>query len=588
MNDDAMLAAAQHSPQGNLPLDAPPLGPEIPLLPVRMINEFVYCPRLAYLEWVQGEWADSADTVEGRAQHKRVDKPRGRLPKPSAVASEETAEPAERIHVTSLELSSETLGLIARLDLAEIEGRRAVPVDYKRGKRPHVARGAYDPERVQLCAQALLLEEHGYESPEGVLYFVGSKDRVKVDFDSALRETTLQAAAELRLIATGGRIPEPLDNSPKCTRCSLAAICLPDELQYLKSQKTPPRPLAVGGIPALPLYVQARGAKIAKNGETLEVSIDDEKVASARLVDVSQVVLQGGVYLTSPALHELMAREIPVTWLSHGGWFLGHTIGVGHKNVELRTAQYRASFDERHCLTLARDLTVAKIRNQRTLLRRNWKRGHMPDALLSEFRRDADSAERAHDLAQLLGIEGNSAARYFRHFNEMLALPNGHAENEDWRFDFARRSRRPPTDPVNALLSYGYSLLTRNTAVTLTAVGFDAYRGFYHQPRYGRPALALDLMEPFRPLLVDSTVLTAINNGEVGLNDFVRAGNSVSLNERGRRSFIAAFERRLSQDTTHPIFGYAAQYRQIIEIQARLLARHLLGEIDRYPNLTTR
>jgi CRISPR-associated endonuclease Cas1 len=212
----------------------------------------------------------------------------------------------------------------------------------------------------------------------------------------------------------------------------------------------------------------------------------------------------------------------------------------------------------------------------------------MPDALLSEFRRDADSAERAHDLAQLLGIEGNSAARYFRHFNEMLALPNGHAENEDWRFDFARRSRRPPTDPVNALLSYGYSLLTRNTAVTLTAVGFDAYRGFYHQPRYGRPALALDLMEPFRPLLVDSTVLTAINNGEVGLNDFVRAGNSVSLNERGRRSFIAAFERRLSQDTTHPIFGYAAQYRQIIEIQARLLARHLLGEIDRYPNLTTR
>ena len=122
----------------------------------------------------------------------------------------------------------------------------------------------------------------------------------------------------------------------------------------------------------------------------------------------------------------------------------------------------------------------------------------------------------------------------------------------------------------------------------LTAVGFDAYRGFYHQPRYGRPALALDLMEPFRPLLVDSTVLMAINNGEVSLDDFVQAGNAVNLNERGRRSFIAAFERRLSQETTHPIFGYAAQYRQIIEIQARLLGRHLLGEIDRYPNLTTR
>lgn len=590
MNDDPMQAASEDRPQGTLPLDAPPLGPQVPLLPVRMINEFVYCPRLAYLEWVQGEWADSADTVEGRAQHKRVDTPRGRLPKPksNAASSEESPEPLQRIHVTSLELSSETLGLIARLDLAEIEGRRAVPVDYKRGKRPHVARGAYEPERVQLCAQALLLEEHGYDSPEGVLYFVGSKDRVKIEFDSDLRATTLQAAAELRLIATGGRIPAPLDNSPKCPRCSLAAICLPDEVHFLKTQKTPPRPLAVGQMPALPMYVQARGAKVAKNGETLDVSIDEEKVASARLMDVSQVVLQGGVYLTSPALHELMARDIPVTWLSHGGWFLGHTVGIGHKNVELRTAQYRASFDEKHCLRLARDLVVAKIRNQRTLLRRNWKRGDVPNALLSEFRRDIDSAERAHDLPQLLGIEGNAAARYFRRFDEMLAPPNNESDSGSWRFDFARRTRRPPTDPVNALLSYGYSLLTRTTAVMLTAVGFDAYRGFYHQPRYGRPALALDLMEPFRPLLVDSTVLMAINNGEVSLDDFVQAGNAVHLNERGRRSFIAAFERRLSQETTHPIFGYAAQYRQIIEIQARLLGRHLLGEIDRYPNLTTR
>jgi CRISPR-associated endonuclease Cas1 len=125
-------------------------------------------------------------------------------------------------------------------------------------------------------------------------------------------------------------------------------------------------------------------------------------------------------------------------------------------------------------------------------------------------------------------------------------------------------------------------------AVTLTAVGFDAYRGFYHQSRYGRPALALDVMEPFRPLLADSAVLMAINNGEVGAGDFMRAGGAVNLNEKGRRAFIAGFERRMSQEVTHPIFGYAAQYRQIVEIQCRLLGRHLLGEIDRYPNFTTR
>lgn len=580
-------AAAGPPSQPALPLDAPPLPPGAPLLPARMINEYVYCPRLAYLEWVQGEWADSADTVEGRHVHRRVDKPRGKPPAADAAADASTDEAPERIHVLSLELSSDALGLIAKLDLAEFEGRRAVPVDTKRGKRPHVAHGAYDPERVQLCAQALLLEEHGYESPEGVLYFAASRERVRVVFDAELRAATREAAAGLRLVASGGQIPPPLENSPKCPRCSLAAICLPDELHYLRTQETPPRPLAVGQVPALPMYVQARGAKVAKSGEVLEVSVDDEKVASARLADVSQLVLQGGIYLTGPALHELMARGIPVTWLSHGGWFLGHTVGIGHKNVELRSAQFRASFDDRHCLQIARDLVAAKIRNQRTLLRRNWKRGQCPEPLLAEFRHDIDAAERAHDLPQLLGAEGNAAARYFRHFREMLSLPEGDG-GADWPFEFERRTRRPPTDPVNALLSYAYSLLSRSVAVTLTAVGFDAYRGFYHQSRYGRPALALDVMEPFRPLIADSTVLMAINNGEVGAGDFVRAGGAVNLDEKGRRAFIAAFERRLTQEITHPIFGYAAQYRQIVEIQCRLLGRHLLGEIDRYPNFTTR
>lgn len=574
--------------QAALPLDAPPLPPGAPLLPARMVNEYVYCPRLAYLEWVQGEWADSADTVEGRHVHRRVDKPRGTPPAADAAGSAgDDGEAPERIHVHSLELASDALGLVAKLDLAEFEGRRAIPVDTKRGKRPHVPHGAYEPERVQLCVQGLLLEEHGFEAPEGVLYFAGSRERVKVDFDAELREVTRQAAAGLRLVAGGGQMPPPLENSPKCPRCSLAAICLPDELHYLRTQQTPPRPLAVGQAPALPMYVQARGAKISKKGEVLEVAVDDEKVASARLIDVSQLVLQGGVYLTGPALHELMARGVPVTWLSHGGWFLGHTVGLGHKNVELRSAQFRASFDAAHCLRLARDLVAAKIRNQRTLLRRNWKRGELPERLLAEFRNDVDAAERAHDLPQLLGAEGNAAARYFRHFAEMLSLP-ADAGAVDWPFDFERRTRRPPTDPVNALLSYAYSLLARSVAVTLTAVGFDAYRGFYHQSRYGRPALALDVMEPFRPLIADSAVLMAINNGEVGPADFLRAGGAVNLNERGRRAFIAGFERRMSQEITHPIFGYAAQYRQIVEIQCRLLGRHLLGEIDSCPNFTTR
>lgn len=607
LDDPFPAAAGTASPsQAALPLGAPPLPDSVPLLPVRMVNEVVYCPRLAYLEWVQGEWAESADTVEGRHAHRRVDKPAGKPPvgRKRGAADAASADDAEepRIHVHSLELSSQALGLVAKLDLAEFVGTRAVPVDYKRGKRPHVAHGAYEPERVQLCAQALLLEEHGYTAPEGVLYFVASKERVPVVFDDELRAATLAAAAGLRLIATGGQIPPPLENSPKCPRCSLAPICLPDEVHYLRNGQTPPRPLAVSTAPALPLYVQARGAKVAKKGDVLDVSVDDEPVASARLMDVSQVVLQGGVYLTSPALHELMARQIPVTWLSHGGWFLGHTVGLGHKNVELRTAQYRASFDEAHCLRLARGLVAAKIRNQRTLLRRNWKAGDgepaaMPDELLSQFRQDIDAAERARSLDVLLGVEGNAAARYFGHFRQMISPdrravqapgPLAGQAGELWGFDFTRRTRRPPADAVNALLSFAYAMLSRTLAVTLTAVGFDALRGVYHQSRYGRPSLALDMMEPFRPLLADSAVLTAINNGEVGSDDFVRVGGAVNLNESGRRAFIAAFERRMGQEATHPVFGYSAQYRQIVEIQCRLLGRHLLGEIDELPPFVTR
>ena len=143
-------------------------------------------------------------------------------------------------------------------------------------------------------------------------------------------------------------------------------------------------------------------------------------------------------------------------------------------------------------------------------------------------------------------------------------------------------------DPVNALLSYAYSLLARTWGVTLSAVGFDPYRGFYHQPRYGRPALALDMMEPFRPIIADSAVLMAINNGEVRPSDFVSAAGSVNLTNDGRKRFIACFERRMSQEVTHPLFGYSLSYRRLLELQARLLGRFLLGELSDYPNFTTR
>jgi CRISPR-associated endonuclease Cas1 len=155
-------------------------------------------------------------------------------------------------------------------------------------------------------------------------------------------------------------------------------------------------------------------------------------------------------------------------------------------------------------------------------------------------------------------------------------------------FDFNNRNRRPPRDPVNALLSFAYALLTKDFATTLLAVGFDPHLGFFHKPRYGRPALALDLMEEFRPLIADSVVLTLINNSEIRAEDFITSWAGVGLTQGGRMQILTAYERRMRQEIIHPVFGYRISYRRVLEVQARLLARHLMGEINEYPSFLTR
>jgi CRISPR-associated endonuclease Cas1/CRISPR-associated protein Cas4 len=563
--------------QPELPLPAPPLPAGVPLLPARMVNEHVYCPRLAYLMWVQGEWADTADTVEGRIRHRRVEGEPSALP-PAAELPED-----EQLVVRSLTLASERLGLIARLDLLEVEDGAVTPVDIKRGRRPHVDKAAHEPERVQLCVQALILEEHGYRVGDGLLYFAESRERVRVVFDEELRALTMAAIDGLRLTALGGRIPPPLEDSPKCPRCALVGICLPDEINYLKGGEVSPRPIAVARDEALPVYVQAQRARVSKEAETLVIEVEGESTTRARLIDTSSLVLMGNVSITTPCLHELMRREIPVAFHSYAGWFLGLVAGVGHKNVELRTAQYRASLDATACLRLARGLVHAKIRNCRTLLRRNWRGPEPPERLLADLKREAAKALTARSLGELLGIEGNAAALYFGAFAMLLRR-----DGDEPAFDLTRRNRRPPADPVNALLSFAYAVLTRTLTVRLAMVGLDPYRGFYHQPRYGRPALALDLMEPFRPLVADSVSLTLVNNGEVQPSDFVERMGAVNLTREGRAKVLLAVERRLAQEVAHPVFGYRVSYRRVFEIEARLLSRHLLGELPTYEPLVTR
>jgi CRISP-associated protein Cas1 len=223
--------------------------------------------------------------------------------------------------------------LSAKIDLLEREGRRVTPIDYKRGARPHVPRGASEPELVQLCAQGLLLRDHGDPCSEGVLYFVGSRERVRVVFDEALVARTIELARQMRAVAEQGETPPPLVDSPKRPRCSLVGICLPDEVRLLSGTATAGevRPLLPARDDALPLHVQHQGARIHKGGGVLRVFDGDALMAEARLGEVSQVALFGCIHITTSAIHELCRRGIPLTWLSHGGWFYGITHGMSHK-----------------------------------------------------------------------------------------------------------------------------------------------------------------------------------------------------------------------------------------------------------------
>jgi CRISPR-associated protein Cas1 len=290
------------------------------------------------------------------------------------------------------------------------------------------------------------------------------------------------------------------------------------------------------------------------------------------------------VQVSTQAVQALCEAEVPICYFSMGGWFYGITTGLNQRNVFLRLRQFRLAEEEYFGLKLARQLVAGKVRNQRTLLQRNHVEPNRNT--LAGLKEMADRAERAASLAELLGLEGNAARLYFGDFGGMIKPDEEDAS--EYRFDFDGRNRRPPRDPVNALLSLGYSLLAKDLTVACYAVGFDPYVGYYHRPRFGRPALALDLMEPMRPLIVDSAVLTAINTGMVTERDFVRAGATVALTAGGRKGFMRAYELRMDTLVTHPIFDYRVSYRRLLEIQARLLARVLDGEIGDYPVFTTR
>ena len=552
------------------PMNAIDQTPE--LLPARMINEYVYCPRLFWLEYVEREFEHSYDTVDGERVHRRVDQPRGELPDDYSKIKAEA---------TSVELASQELGVVAKIDVVRTDGERAIPIDYKRGKVPPTPSGAYDPERVQICVQALLLREHGYTCAMGRIYYAASNRFVDIPIDEELVAQTRAAIAAARTMMQRGTVPGPLVHSSKCGRCSLNAICLPDETNALRERDRNTediRPFAAPLDDRVWLYVLEPGNRVGLSAETLQVRDDEGVKAEMPLVEAAGISLFGNVQISSQALRAVLGRDVPVFFLSYGGWLSGYARSANDHSLDLRSAQHELARDAEQSLRLARAFVFGKVRNQRTMVRRAL--GSSARAALQALSLMDDRIQTASNSESLLGFEGSAARLYFEAFGEMLRIQTG--------FEVTGRTRRPPTDPVNAMLSFGYAMLTKEALAAVVAVGFEPGLGFYHRVRAGRPSLALDLMEEFRPLIVDSTVLSVINAREIRASHFDRRGKAIILTQEGRKIFIGAIERRLRSTVVHPTFGYTLTYRRALHVQARLLARTIQGDVPAYPPFMTR
>jgi CRISPR-associated protein Cas1 len=551
-----------------------------PLIRVMALHALAYCERLFYLEEVEEIRLADANVYSGRRLHEQLDK---------------------GIETYTVELASERLGIRGKLDCVRRKSGALVVLEHKRGKSRE-GREAWPSDRLQVLAYTLLLAEHtgGVMTEACVKYHADNKTiTIPVDPQAAEKEVLSVVARARELRASLERppvsVPERL-----CRTCSLAPVCLPEEERFAGDSAAKPQRLFPADEDRQVIHLVEQGSFVGKDGEQLIVHLPEGTKKPLPGRSILALVLYGNVQVSTQCIHFCAAREIGIHWFSYGGHFVG-SFSPGAGGVQRRNRQYAAMQDTELRARLALQISTAKVENQlRYILRAtrskaDQQRSEQVEAGIAGLRQELSSLARignepdeprdeinghisredgdgANVIEIIRGHEGMAAREYFRLIPFVLNL------SEDSLLYFHGRNRRPPKDPFNALLSFGYALLYRDCMGALLAAGLEPAFGILHTPRSAAYPLALDLMELFRVILWDVPLVGSVNRGQWNREDFEITREQVWLNSDGRRKAIRLYENRKQEKWRHPVLDYSLSYARTIELEARLLEKEWSGK----------
>ena len=565
----------------------------MPTLHVHSLHALAYCERLFYLEEIENLRVADARVYAGRRLHVEIEREEG-----------------DGGEWLQLALESSRWGLIGKVDCIRRRDGMLIPYEHKRGRAHDNVSGtpdAWPNDRLQIIAYAALVEEHsGRAVTEGRIRYHADNVTVRVAIDDAARRVLVEAVSRAHELQASVVRPPVTEDERLCVNCSLAPVCLPEEARLaerLVPERKPagqPDTAVSSAQPTIRLFpvdddrhslhVLTPGSRVGRKGNRIEVvppKGNDGTTVLYPVQEIGQVVLHGFAQISTQALAFCAQHEVGVHWLTGGGRYLGSwASGVG--SVQRRIRQYKALTDSTLRLRLAKRLAEARVRTQLSFLLRatresgRGKTDQIHDSI-NIIRRLLSPMSRADSIHSLRGYEGSIGAQYFRALPDLISGEAGAEMKPDGR------TRRPPCDRCNAILSFGYALLLRDVMNAILVVGLDPSLGFYHQPRSQAAPLALDLMELFRVPLVDVPVVASVNRRQWDkIADFERAGQQVWLSDIGKKKLIAIYERRKLDQWKHPVIGYSLSYSRLLELEVRLLEKEFMGEGGLYARMRLR